>query len=254
ARAYCGIADCCCYLYANAGKASQDLKQADEASRKALELAPDLAEAHASRAVSLSLASHPEEAEKAFDTAIRLDPLLFEARYFYARHCFAQGKLEKAARLYAQASRVRPEDYQAPLLMGQVFSDLGRIQEAEEARRRGVKIAEEHLKTQPDDIRALYMGANGLVALGDIETGLLWTGRALSLESTDPMVLYNLACIYALAGELDLSIDCLEPSVERGFSYREWLERDSNLDPIRTHPRFANVITALNAQARKPLS
>lgn len=245
ARAYCGIADCCCYLYANAGKHTVDLIRADEASRKALELAPDLAEAHASRAVSLSLALKPAEAEKAFDAAIRLDPKLFEARYFYARHCFAEGKLEKAARLYEQASHVRPEDYQAPLLMAQIHSDLGRTEEAAEARRRGIKIAEEHLKIQPDDIRALYMGANGLVAVGDKATGLVWAGRALNLESADPMVLYNLACIYSLAGEQDLSIDCLEKALEHGFSYVEWAEKDSNLDPIRNHPRFKKVMAAL---------
>ena len=37
-------------------------------------------------------------------------PDLYEARYFYARHCFAKGELEKAAGLYAQASAVQPDE------------------------------------------------------------------------------------------------------------------------------------------------
>lgn len=43
-------------------------------------------------------------------------------------------------------------------------------------RRRGVRIAEEHLRQRPDDARALYMGANDLVALGErreVSSGLI---------------------------------------------------------------------------------
>lgn len=249
ARAYSGIADCCCYLYANAGKRAEELNQAVQASRRALELNSDLAEAHTSRAESLSLSGETELAEKEFDVAVRLDPDLFEARYFYARHCFAEGKLEKAARLYEQASLIRPEDYQSLLLVAQVYSDLGRTQEAQAARRRGVAIAEEHLNHHPDDIRALYMGANGLVAMGDREAGLLWAGRVMNFEPAEPMVLYNLACIYSLAQEQDTAIDCLENAVTHGFSYTEWVEHDSNLDPIRSHPRFQKIMLALGSTA-----
>lgn len=252
AQAYSGVADCCCYLYANAGRRSEDLTKAVEASRRALQLNSNLAEAHTSRAEGLALSGQTEEAEKEFDLAIRLDPDLFEARYFYARHCFAEGKLEKAVRLYEQASLIRPEDYQSPLLVAQVYADLGRMEEARAARRRGRAIAEEHLTHHPDDIRALYMGANGLVAMGDREAGLVWAGRAMDLEPAEPMVLYNLACVYSLAQEQDRAIDCLERAVKQGFTYTEWVDHDSNLDPIRNHPRFHKIMLALGASAKDP--
>ncbi|HSD67253.1 MAG TPA: protein kinase, partial [Vicinamibacteria bacterium] len=189
-RAWSGLSDCSAFLYTNAGRHPEDLEQADSASRRALELEPELAEAHASRGVTLSLRGRHEEAERAFETAIRLDPQLFEAHYFYARDAFARGDLEKAVRQYEEAIRVRPEDYQAPLLVAQSFDDLGRPDEARAVRRRGVRIAEEHLRLQPDDARALYMGANGLVALGETERGLEWADRALALDPEDPMLLY----------------------------------------------------------------
>ena len=53
-------------------------------------------------------------------------PGLFEAHYFYARHAFASGQAQKALRLYEEAMRVRPEDYQAPLLAAQIYDDCGR--------------------------------------------------------------------------------------------------------------------------------
>ena len=244
-RAWSGLSDCAAFLYMNAGRHPEDLEQADAASRRALELEPNLAEAHASRGVTLSLQGRHDEAEQAFEAAIGLDPRLFEAHYFYARDAFARGDLEKAIREYEEAIRVRPEDYQAPLLVAQSFEDLGRADEAKAVRRRGVRIAEEHLRLQPDDARALYMGANGLVALGDTERGLEWADRALALDPEDPMLLYNIACIKAMAGAGDAALDCLERAVAGGFRYRGWLEHDSNLDSIRSHPRFQALMEQL---------
>jgi TolB-like protein/Tfp pilus assembly protein PilF len=245
ARAWSGLSDCAAFIYTNAGRHPGDLEQADAASRRALELGPELAEAHASRGVTLSLQGRHEEAEQAFETAIRLDPQLFEAHYFYARDAFARGDLEKAIRQYEEAIRIRPEDYQSPLLVAQSFEDLGRADEARAVRRRGVRIAEEHLRLQPDDARALYMGANGLVALGETERGLEWADRALALDPEDPMLLYNIACIRSMAGAGDAALDCLERAVAGGLRNRGWLEHDSNLDAIRSHPRFQALMANL---------
>jgi serine/threonine protein kinase/cytochrome c-type biogenesis protein CcmH/NrfG len=245
ARAWSGIADCCAFLYLNAGRETSDLEQADAASRRALELDPGSAEAHASRGAALSLRGLHDEAERAFEAAIRLAPDLFEAHYFYARDAFMSGQPEKAIGQYEESMRARPEDYQAPLLVGQIFEDLGRTAEAQAVRRRGVRIAEEQLRLQPDDVRALYMGANGLVALGETKRGLEWVDRALALEPEDAMVLYNIACIKAMAGAEDEALDCLERSVRGGLRNRAWLEHDSNLDSLRSRPRFQTLLQGL---------
>jgi serine/threonine protein kinase/Flp pilus assembly protein TadD len=245
ARAYAGISDCCAFLYNNAGRHAGDLERAEVASRKALELDPELAEAHASHGVAHSLNERHAEAEREFQAAIRLNPGLFEAHYFYARDAFAQGQLEQAIHEYEEAMRVRPEDYQCPLLVSQSYADLGRAADAEAARRRGVRLAEEHLRLNPDDARALYMSANGLVALGERERGLEWADRAMALDPEEPMLLYNIACIKALAGAGQEALDCLERSVKGGLTLRGWLEHDSNLDSIRDDPRFQAVLKSL---------
>lgn len=242
ALAHAGIADCHAYFWLHVNRSEANRQAADEASRRALELDPDLAQAHVSRGVALSLGGQHDQAETEFETAIRLNPLLFEAFYFYARDAFVQGKLEQAIRLYEKASALRPEDCQSPLLMAQVYEDLGRKGEAQAARRRGVAVAEEHLKIHPDDVRALYMAANGLVALGERERGLQWAERALSLEPDDSLLLYNIACIRALAGQVDEALDCLERSVRAGLVHREWIENDSNLEPLRGQPRYRTLL------------
>jgi tetratricopeptide (TPR) repeat protein len=128
------------------------------------------------------------------------------------------------------------------LLVAQIHDDLGHPDEARSARTRGVGLAERRLDLEPDDLRALYMGANGLVAIGQREKGLGWARRALELEPDDPMLLYNVACIYALAERADSALDCLERAIERGFAHRPWLERDSNLDFVRGNARFVRAL------------
>jgi non-specific serine/threonine protein kinase len=245
ARAYAGLADCCSYQYLYAGRDPVNLERAVEAASKAVQLDAELAEAHASLGTALSLSGRHAQAEEAFRTAIRLDSDLFEAHYFYARDSFAQGKLEQAIQEYEEAGRARPEDYQSPLLVGQIYDDLRRHEEAIASRRRGVTIAEEHLDLNPDDVRALYMGANGLVALGEIEKGLDWARRAVALEPDDPMVIYNVACIHSLAGRAAEALDCIERAVDAGLTQRGWLEHDSNLDFIRNDPRFQALLKRL---------
>ena len=195
--------------------------------------------------MALSQGGRSDEAGQFFETALRLNPKLFEAHYFYARHHFTIGNSEKAIELYESASQLRPEDYQVPLLSAQIYDDVGRPEDGHTIRRRGVEAAEEHLKLNPDDARALYIGANGLVSLGQFEEGLRWAQLARELQPNEPMALYNLACVYSLAGETDEAIDCLATCIDNGFSYRDWVEHDSNLDAIRDNPRFAELMTRL---------
>jgi TolB-like protein/Flp pilus assembly protein TadD len=238
ARAYAGIAECCAFLYLYAGSHDSHRQQADSASRTAVELDPESAEGHVSRGVAMSLKEAHGEADREFEIAVSLDPNLFDAYYFHARTAFVQGRLEKAIELYEKASQVNPHDYQAPLLVAQIYADLGRHAEAEAARLRGLQAAEARLKLFPDDARALYMGANGLVALGRLEQGLEWAGQALTMDPGEPMVLYNVACIQSLAGRVEDAVDCLERAVATGLTQKSWLDHDSNLDPLRQHPRF----------------
>jgi serine/threonine protein kinase/Tfp pilus assembly protein PilF len=245
ARAYAGLADCSSMLYNWWDAVEANLHQADTASQKALELAPELAEAHASRGFALTLSKRYLEAEQEFETAIRLDPTLFEAYYFYARTSFEQGKLEAAAQWFEKAAEVRPEDFQALGLCSQVYEGLGRKADAESARRRTVERVEKHIELNPDDARALYMGAGDVGILGNRTQALDWVKRALAIDPEDSAVLYNVGCVYALLGEEDKALDCLQKALFHGYAHKEWIKHDSDLDSLRDHPRFQKLIASL---------
>ena len=249
ALAHAGLADCSTFLFMHVIGREEMREAALAAARRAVELGPEMAGTHVALGLALSLTQDHDAAEREFDRALELDPRLFEAHYFYARTSFMQGKVDKAVRLYEEASALRPEDYQAPLLVGQLYEDLKQPEKAEAARRRGLKAAEARLALHPDDVRALYMGANALVGLGERERGLEWAQRAFVLDPDDAMLLYNLACIYAMAGHGEEALDFIERSVRAGMNRPAWVKNDSNLDSIRDHPRFQAVVRQLDAQA-----
>ena len=245
ALAYAGIADASSWLYLYAEATEENLDEAKKASLKALELAPDLAEAHASRGLALSMGQEYEAAAREFETAIRLDPSLFEAYYFYARSCRAQGLWEQAAHLFGKAMEARPEDYQAPTLLSNALQRLGRTEEAGAMRLKALAIIRERLVTDPDDTRALYLGANLLVETGKVDEGLEWCRRAMAVDPSDPSTLYNAACVYCKAGRKQEALEILERAVAAGFAHKAWLENDSDLDAIRSQPRFQALLKRL---------
>ena len=245
ALAYAGIADCSAFLYMYWDGSKANLEGADSASRKALELGPDLAEAHASRGFAVTLIKRYGEARQEFETAIRLNPKLYEAHYLYARACVQEGAMEEAVRHYEDAARVRPEDYQALLLLTVPLRALGREADIRVALERGVERARHHLELDPEDFRALCLGAAGLADLGQKTEALEWARRASVRDADDPGLLYNLACVYALSDMPEDAIKALETAVENGFGHKEWLENDSDLGSLREEPRFKALLKKL---------
>jgi len=243
ARAYAGLADCCSFLQFYWQPSDENVRQAEQASERALQLDPDLAEAHAARGHAFSLTGRHEEARLEFEAAIRLNPELFEAYYFYARSCLIHGRLQQAVSLFEQACRTRPEDYQAPALLANVFEGIdSKGDVTRQAHQRALQVIKKHLEMQPDDVRALYLGAQSLCRLGEKERGLEWAGRALALDPEDSAVCYNVGCIYAILGDSQRAIDCLENAVKYGFGDQNIIRNDPYLRGLHAEPRYQELV------------
>ncbi len=245
ALAWSGLALVAAYLFIYVERKDSHRELAEQASLKALALDDSLAEAHVSRGVALAAAGQPDAADQAFEAALQRDPDLFEAYYFYARHAFATGRPMEAIQYFEWASALRPEDYQAPLIVTQAYVCLGIHDEADASRQKGLERVEAQLARQPDDARAWYMGANALVGLRQREKGLEWARKARSLDPDDSMLLYNLACIHALADDPDEALTCLEQAVARGLTEKAWILNDGDLAPLHPHPRFQQLVQTL---------
>ena len=248
ARAYAGIANCDARLVGWYGEriALEDILAM---AGKALELDPKLAEAHAARGEALRVAGRAEEAVEAFERALELDPNSFEANLAYGRLARGMGDLERSVELFIRALEVQQTDYQAPLLLQSILHALGRKEEAEKYARLGLCRAEEALRDHPEGSRPAQLAAPAAALLGDREEAIRWIERALWVDQDDAQAQYNAACAWALLGEADRALDTLESWAERGgVLARNWLERDPDLDPIRSHPRFAKLVETLDAR------
>jgi len=246
ALAYAGLADCYSYLFMYFDNKEKNIQQSMVASTKAIELDPGLAEAHTARGLAVSLNMQYEEAEKEFDRAIELNPYLFETFYFYARTCRQQGNIEKAAFLFERANEIRPGDYQIPVFLASAYKQLNCPNKVEANAHLAVELIEKHLRLNPDDARALYLGGGVLITLGKREQAITWAKRARDIAPDDSRVIYNIACIYSLAGRIEQALDCIEIAIDSGYASLGWIENDSDLDPIRNQSRFQEAIKNLS--------
>ncbi|PYK58180.1 MAG: adenylate/guanylate cyclase domain-containing protein [Verrucomicrobia bacterium] len=246
ARAYAGMADCDSYLYMTYHE-KVVIDEVLATAEKALSLDRNLAEAHASRGVALSAGQRYEEAKNEFKKALALDPDSYEAHYFYARSNFAQGNVDRAAALFERAAEIRPGDYQVPCLLVSIYKSLGRPQDAKNAARKGVELAERELTLYPEDSRPAQIGSGALLALGEKDRAREWTARALAIDPDDLVAQYNAACTYSSLGDVDAALDLLEQCLPKlGHEKVQWAKYDSDFDPVRNHPRYQRLFERID--------
>ena len=245
APAYAGLADMHSWLYEWFGAKKTDLEAAEKYSRKALSLAPYLSESHSSRGYVLSLGKNYDEAEQAFNEAIRLNANAFEAYYLFGRSCFSRGQIQQSAELFRTASEVRREDFQSLLLLSQSLRILGNHEESMQAALEGINRAKKQLALFPNDRRALSLTAGTLYDIGQKEEAFQWANKSLELYPDDTGVLINGACLFAKDGNIQKALDILEKVFGKGFGKKEWIEHDPDYDNLRNEPRFQALIEKL---------
>jgi serine/threonine protein kinase/Flp pilus assembly protein TadD len=242
ALAYAGIADSSSLLYLYREATPENLARAEESSRRAVELNPALAEAHAAHGLALTLTKKWTEATVAFEHALELDPRSYEAAYYHGRSSLASGEFEKAAEMFARASDSRPDDYQSITMRGLALRQLGRLGEAMEVAKLAIAAMERRIAINPGESRAWYLGAVDLMYIGNRERAFQWAERAIAVDPNEVSTFYNVGCMYAVAGETDRALANLERAVQLGFAQREWIVNDSDWESVRDDPRFAKII------------
>lgn len=245
ALAYAGIADAYSHIYRYSEATAANVEKANRASEQAVMLDPDSAEARASRGLALFISERYDEAEREFETATALNPNLFDAWYYYGLACSSQGRVEKAAELYTKASEVNPEDFQVPMFLAMAYATLGRRQDEMRVRLGALGTLERHLKLNPHDTRAIYFAAQNLYRIGEREKAMALAEEAMQHGMNEPVVLYNVACLYTGVGDIERAIDLLEDAVGKGWGDRAWMETDSDLVPLHEHPRFKALLARI---------
>ena len=153
-------------------------EQGGEATRlatKAVQLAPDLAEAHQGLGRGLHISLRLDEATGEYKRALELDPNSSVARRSLADLYRASGKTEEALTLYRQQLDAEPTDKAART--GRILSllELGRKDEAKPE-------LDKALETDPKNLPLLAGAAYWFAAHNDSESALEFAGRAIRIE------------------------------------------------------------------------
>ncbi|CUJ97645.1 invasion protein regulator [Ruegeria denitrificans] len=248
AQAYCGLADCNLMIYCQYDGEEEHLISATVAADRALELAPNLAEAYASKGLALAQSKDQNGANTAFRKASELDSNLYQAQYYWARHCWENSDFEKAARHFEQAWKISPRDPQAPFLLMAVYGKLGREEDVLKAARATLETARCKLEVEPGNSRACFQCAHALAHIGRSNDAEEMIRRAIDLDPGDRIVVYNAACMFATIGRVDQALDTLENMPGHQLQMLDWIRNDGDLDNLRDHPRFQKFMAALEAQ------
>jgi adenylate cyclase len=250
AKAYAGIADCDAFLWV-CGDLDVSSEEMLANSSKALRLAPDLAEAHASKGLALYLSGHPDEAIGSFEHAITLDPDLWMAHSHYAFSCRDTGRFEKAALLYGRAAELNPRDWGSQSMLAEVHAALGQPELCKLAARKAVVRFETALVQSPDNAEALAQGAATLVYLGENTKAEEWANRAIVLAPESWGIRYNVACVHAVLGKPDAALENLEYIYSQVPRVRGWLlgevRHDTQLASLRDRRDFQALLGRLEA-------
>lgn len=237
-----GVANSHAFLYQWFDASADRLRAAKEASAAAVAVDPGSAEAHMACGVAESLDRNYMEAGQSFEKAIELNPNLYEAYYFYARTCTAQGKHARAAELFESAAALRHDEFQCRYLAAQSYMALGLTGHMKTWAQRTLDVVEPLLALNPDDNRALYLGSGAWSMLGNEAKARAYTKQSLAMRPDDPVTIFSAACHYAKLGETENALQLLEGMSAGGFLSRDWLEHDPTLDTLRDEPRFKAVL------------
>jgi adenylate cyclase len=215
------------------------------ASQLAIQLAPNLPDAHVARGNTLQLVRDMSGTQQAFEQAIALDPRYFDAHYFFAKHWAALGEHALAAKHYELAFEIHPDDYRPITLAIQEYQAIKDKKAERSALQRSWQALERHLAIDPDDSYASDHAAGVLMLLGRREEANRLLDRALALRPDDYRTLYTAACTASLGGEYERALNFLDRAVATGRGHREWILTDNDLAPLREFPQFKLILARL---------
>jgi adenylate cyclase len=209
----------------------------------ALRLDDKLAEAHAAHAELLLRHLDVKAAEAAARRAIELDPTLHGAHNALAEALRRDGKFEQAAHAYEASLPLNDRAWWSPAHGAWCYSQLGDLEAARRLDRIAIKRLEEAVTFDPDNAKAYSVGCDILRSLGEMDRAMEWANRALELGPHDWLTQYNVACFFVQMGDHERGLKILDRCAPH-FSREQfnWMRRDPDFDLVRNHPRYLVLV------------
>lgn len=101
----------------------------------------------------------------------------------------------------------------------------------------------------PADRRQLLEEFNRAYATGEVVEAIKWGLKLEENRPNQPIQQYNLACVYAMAGNERTALGWLQRSATNGFRQLSTLESDTDLESLRQHPHWSVIFGLVQENA-----
>jgi tetratricopeptide (TPR) repeat protein len=259
-------------------------ERAENEARKALELDPELAEAHLARAaVARKREFDWNGAIVSSRRAVLLNPNLEQARFFMAAAYYHLGYMEESLIEMEKGRALRGADVIEPvrieglvaLFSGNFAPALARLEEVSRSSSqpigdtylamaayysgnidRGRRMLEglaKHSSTATATRSGAILAAV-LAAQGDANAARVHLASVLASRYRDHHVAYNIGVAHAQLGEIDEAWRWLRTAADTGFPCIPWFERDPLLEPARRHRAFPELLAYVRERRTSALT
>ena len=278
AMAYAGLADCYVLLGWNSYLPPKDaFPKGKAAARAALQLDPDLAEAHTTLAALLWLDDWEwEKAQTEFKRSLELSPTYPTANHWYAEYAMTMGRHEEAMIRIKKSQDLDPLSLIISVAVGWAHYFARRYDDAIEQLRRTVDLDPNYPVTYWILGLSLRKTGRHELAITEGEKGVKLSGgsplmRAAlahtlgtagrtneALQILDDLTElakqkyvapYYFAGIYLGLGEKERAIECLQKCYEEHSHWLIYLHLDPSMDDLRYNPGFQELLQRIGLPA-----
>jgi adenylate cyclase len=220
-----------------------------EAAHQAMQLDPRLADAHAALGAAHQGQGRYEVGLKACESALQLDPNSYEGNRIAGMCSMALRRYDDAIRYFEAAATVVDTEFTAASFAPQCYEAKGDAAGAAVASKRALTRIEAVIAAEPDHGRALGYGATLLASLGEADRAMEWIERGTLLDPDNTILHFNFVCALTRLQEFEAAIDLLSGVIDKGSQgWLTWLDSDTDFDPLRSHPRFIEIVRKAKAR------
>ncbi len=221
-----------------------DWALADREFRRALELRPSHADVHFSYSRFLAAAGRPDEALGEIRRAEELDPRSLSLRANTALLSYFRGQYEVALQKLLEIQKLDPNDPIVHWGIGLVHEQKRRFPEAISSIQKAASLS------PSKNFKASLAHAYALAGKSAEARKVLEELQEQSRKAYVPS--YYSALIHAGLGEKDRAFEFLERAYQERSTVLAYLPLDPRLEPLRSDPRFADLLRRTGRDGRAP--
>jgi serine/threonine protein kinase/Flp pilus assembly protein TadD len=216
-----------------------DWSRAEASFRRALEINPGHAPAHHWFSLFLSTRNRHEESLREIKKAQELDPLSIIINQNVGRAYYYAGHYEQAFEQFRRTLALDPDFFTTHVMLAESLTLLGRHDEAMAALRTAESLAGQKPLILAE--LALLLGQ-----LGRVEDARRVLREMTELSQREHVPLYQLAIAHYAAGDQATAFDLLDRAYDQRSSVLPWMGNDFGWRMARNHPRIVRILEKLN--------